>query len=83
VVNDPSHGSTDRPPRSGTEAASRFNQLAPAKAMPRARSEILRFFDGLELLEPGPVRVHRGRPGMAAPGHNQEAAGYCGLARKP
>jgi hypothetical protein len=65
-----------------TEAASRFNQLAPAKATLRTRAEIVRFFDGLELLEPGLVQVHRWRPGVAAPGHSREAAGYCGLARK-
>jgi S-adenosyl methyltransferase len=65
-----------------TEAASRFNQLASAKATLRTRAEILRFFDGLELLEPGLVQIHRWRPGMAVPGDNREAAGYCGLARK-
>jgi hypothetical protein len=53
------------------------------KATLRTRAEILRFFDGLELLEPGLVQVHQWRPGLAAPGHHQEAAGYCGLARKP
>jgi S-adenosyl methyltransferase len=42
----------------------------------------LHFFDGLELREPGLVQVHRWRPGVAAPGDNREAAGYCGLARK-
>jgi len=65
-----------------SEAAARFNQLATAKATLRTRDQILRFFNGLELLEPGLVQVHRWRPGLAAPGRNQEAAGYCGLARK-
>jgi S-adenosyl methyltransferase len=78
-----SHPARDVHPQQVTEAASRFNQLAPAKATLRPRAEILRFFDGLELLEPGLVQVHRWRPGLAAPGHNQESAGYCGLARKP
>ena len=64
-----------------TPSASRFNQLAPANATLRTRAEILRVFDGLELLEPDLVHVHQWRP--AAPGHNQGAAGYCGLARKP
>ena len=77
-----SHPARDVHPRQVTEAESRFNQLAPAKATLRTRAEILRFFDGLELLEPGLVQVHRWRPGLAAPGHDQEAAGYCGLARK-
>ncbi len=78
-----SHPARDVHPQQVSEAASRFNQLAPAKATLRTRAEILRFFDGLELLEPGLVQVHQWRPGMAAPGHNREAAGYCGLARKP
>ena len=78
-----SHPARDVHPQQVTEAASRFNQLAAAKATLRTRAEILRFFDGLELLEPGLVQVHRWRPGLTAPGHSQEAAGYCGLARKP
>ena len=77
-----SHPARDVHPRQVTEAASRFNQLAPAKATLRTRAEIVRFFDGLDLLEPGLVQLHRWRPGLAAPRHNQEAAGYCGLARK-
>jgi hypothetical protein len=78
-----SHPARDVHPQQVTEAASRFNQLAPAKATLRTRAEILRFFDGLELLGPGLAQIHRWRPGLAAPGHNQESAGYCGLARKP
>jgi hypothetical protein len=78
-----SHPARDVHPQQVTEAASRFNQLAPAKATLRTRAEILRFFDGLELLEPGLVQVHQWRPGLAAPAHHREAAGYCGLARKP
>jgi len=78
-----SHPARDVHSQQVSEAASRFNQLAPAKATLRTRAEILRFFDGLELLEPGLIQVHRWRPGLAAPGHHQEAAGYCGLARKP
>jgi len=77
-----SHPARDVHPKQVTEAASRFNQLAPAKATLRTRAEIVRFFDGLDLLEPGLVQLHRWRPGLAAPEHNQEAAGYCGLARK-
>ena len=77
-----SHPARDVHTQQVTEAASRFNQLAPAKATLRPRAEILRFFDGLELLEPGLVQIHRWRPGMAVPGDNREAAGYCGLARK-
>jgi hypothetical protein len=78
-----SHPARDVHPQQVSEAASRFNQLAPEQATLRTRAEILRFFDGVELLDPGLVQVHRWRPGVAAPGQHQEAAGYCGLARKP
>jgi len=78
-----SHPARDVHSQQVSEAASRFNQLAPEQATLRTRDQILRFFDGLELLEPGLVQVHRWRPGLAAPGHHQQAAGYCGLARKP
>ena len=49
----------------------------------RTRAEILRFFDGLEFLEPGLVQVHRWRPGSPAPDMGDEVPGYAGLARKP
>ena len=65
-----------------SEAADRFNRLAPAKTTLRTQAEIRRFFNGLELLEPGLVQVHRGRPGPAAPDDGEHVAGYCGLGRK-
>jgi hypothetical protein len=49
----------------------------------RTKAEITRFFDGLELLEPGLVQVHRWLPGSAAPDMGDQVAGYAGLARKP
>lgn len=78
-----SHPARDVHPGQVSEAATRFNQLAPAKATLRDREQILGFFDGLELQDPGLVQIHRWRPGQAAPGNGEEAAGYCGLARKP
>jgi len=78
-----SHPARDVCPQQVSEAASRFNQLASEQATLRTRDQILRFFDGLELLEPGLVQLHRWRPGLAAPAHGRQAAGYCGLARKP
>ena len=77
-----SHPARDVCPQQVSEAASRFNQLASEQATLRTRDQILRFFDGLEVAEPGLVQLHRWRPGLAAPAHGQQAAGYCGLARK-
>ena len=49
----------------------------------RAEAEVLRFFDGLDLVEPGLVQPHRWRPcpGTFAPQHDVSA--WCGVARKP
>ncbi|HUN37679.1 MAG TPA: SAM-dependent methyltransferase [Trebonia sp.] len=56
---------------------------AAAPTTLRARTEILPLFDGLELLEPGLVQVHRWRPGTAALDTPDEVPGYAALARKP
>ncbi len=49
----------------------------------RTEAEVLRFFDGLDLVEPGVVQPHRWRPdeGTFAPRHDVTA--WCGVARKP
>jgi S-adenosyl methyltransferase len=52
----------------------------------RGRVDVERFFDGLELLEPGVVQVHKWRPDDMATGlvkTDSDVAMYCGVARKP
>src|SRR2546423_1894865 len=52
----------------------------------RTRAQVERFFDGLELLEPGVVQAHKWRPDDLARGlvkQDTDVAMYCGLARKP
>jgi hypothetical protein len=44
------------------EAAKRYNRLARETQRHRSHAEVTRFFDGLELLEPGVVPVPRWRP---------------------
>jgi hypothetical protein len=44
------------------EAARRYNRLARESQRHRSHAEVMRFFDGLELLEPGLVPVPRWRP---------------------
>jgi len=65
------------------EAVRRVNARSAGTTTLRSHAEITRFFDGLELLEPGLVQVHRWQPGSAGPGHGDEIAAYAGLARKP
>jgi hypothetical protein len=52
---------------------------------PRTRREVARFFDGLELAEPGLVLAHRWRPAPDTPSHFSDAdvPSYAGVARKP
>ncbi|WP_261566957.1 SAM-dependent methyltransferase [Frankia gtarii] len=54
-------------------------------AQARTRLEIARFFDGLELVEPGVQVVHRWRPDPTAPSEltDAEVSIYGALARKP
>jgi len=44
------------------EAASRWNEMGSAQITMRSHAEVLRFFKGLDLLEPGVVQMHQWRP---------------------
>ncbi len=66
-----------------SEVARQVSDRAAAPTTLRSKAEIRHFFDGLELLEPGLVQVHRWRPGSPAPDMGDEVPGYAGLARKP
>jgi hypothetical protein len=52
--------------------------------VPRSRGEVTRFFDGLDLVEPGVQAVHRWRPDGTAPGELTDAqvSAYGGIAIK-
>lgn len=65
------------------EAQQAWNDKAAETITPRTREQVLRFFDGLELLEPGLVSMSRWRPEASPWGEPAEVAGYCGVARKP
>ncbi|MFI0421833.1 SAM-dependent methyltransferase [Spongiactinospora sp. 9N601] len=49
----------------------------------RTPEQIARFFDGLEMLEPGLVPVSRWRPEATPFGAPPEVDAFCGVARKP
>jgi SAM-dependent methyltransferase len=52
--------------------------------MQRTHAEVTAIFDGLELIEPGVVRVNKWRPDADTPeAHLSEIGLYCGVARKP
>ncbi len=58
-------------------------QRRPDQVTFRSHAEVSRFFDGLELVDPGVVQPHRWRPrqGSFVPQHDVSA--WCGVARKP
>jgi hypothetical protein len=58
-------------------------QRVAAPLMARSHAEVSRFLDGLDLVEPGVVQVHRWRPGPAGPGDERELANYAAVGRKP
>jgi O-methyltransferase involved in polyketide biosynthesis len=65
-----------------SEAQRRYNDEAVVPYHLRRPDELASFFDGLDLIEPGVVPCPRWKPdasGRAAP---EEAAAYCGVARK-
>jgi hypothetical protein len=77
------HPASDLLPETQAEASRRYNQNVATRQTLRSYAEVARFFDGLELLEPGLAQWHlwRPEPGDAAP--DDFKSGHCGVARKP
>lgn len=64
-------------------ATTRFNRLAAEPVTLRTHAEVSRFFDGLDLVEPGVVQLHRWRAGAADTATGLNLANYGAVARKP
>jgi S-adenosyl methyltransferase len=60
-----------------------YNSSGAAPIRTRNRQELTRFFDGLELLEPGVVSCSLWRPDPSDVEICAEVTQYCGVARKP
>ena len=77
-----SHPASDIQAAAMAGMANRLNQLMAQRVKPRSQAEVTRFFDGLELVEPGVIRCPEWRP--ASP---EDAVGkstmWGGVARKP
>jgi hypothetical protein len=73
-----SHPARDLSP----EAEARLNQMMPIKVTFRTRDQVISLFDGLELVDPGVVRIPEWRPDDEA-GPANPAAMWGGVARKP
>lgn len=69
--------------QANTEAQGHWNQNAAVPITARTKDQIIHFFDGLDLLEPGLVSMSRWRPEAIPFGEPPEVAGYSALGRKP
>jgi len=64
------------------EVEEHWNEVSPARITMRTHAEVCRYFDGLELLEPGVVQMNLWRPDHAdEPAENIPE--YAGVGRKP
>jgi hypothetical protein len=77
-----SHPTADLDTEGAAGAAERLSRLMPVKVTLRSHDETERFFDGLELLEPGVVQVQQWRPDPGDAGPDTVSI-FGGVARKP
>ena len=63
-----------------TDLQARVNKLSYQQYTGRSHAQVMRFFTGLELVEPGLVQVHQWRPGAETDG---TLALWAGVGRKP
>jgi hypothetical protein len=74
---------TEIRPETMLEAVHRWNESATPMIKARSRQELIRFFAGLELLEPGVVSSSLWRPGPRDLGTPVEVFNFGGVGRKP
>ena len=60
-----------------------YNEQARDPVTARSYAEVCRFFEGVDLVEPGVVQLHRWRAGAPDLGAGRELANYGGVGRKP
>jgi SAM-dependent methyltransferase len=76
-----SHPAADIETEAMAQMAERLNKLMAEKVTFRTRAQVARFFDGLELVEPGMVRVQEWRPNTEKEAKSP-AALWGGMGRK-
>jgi hypothetical protein len=77
-----SHPASDVDAEAAAEAARQYDNSLPTTQTNRNRAEVTRFFDGLELLEPGVVQLNKWRPDPDDVGPGIEISSWAGLGRK-
>jgi SAM-dependent methyltransferase len=79
------HATNESRPAAAQAAETVYNRSVSTEIHMRSRADILRFFDGFELLDPGLVYIPQWRPDSPAdlPGDPSEFWVLVGVARKP
>ena len=78
-----SHATSDiqsGPVAAGTE---RYNQRSAVPITPRTRAQVTRFFDGLQIIDPGVVPLGQWHPGPPQQFDSPGLPTYCVVGRKP
>jgi len=78
-----SHPTTEVDAESMTQAVQFWNQQGSAPMTLRTRAELMRFFDRVDLVEPGVVSCSRWRPDLTDIGEIVDVTHFCGVARRP
>jgi S-adenosyl methyltransferase len=77
------HPTTEIKPEESAAAARQWNETATPPITLRSKADLLRYFEGLDLLEPGVVTCTKWRPDPDDPTADTDVYQFCGLARKP
>jgi hypothetical protein len=78
-----SHPTAEVHAKAMAESVEYYNASGAPPIRTRSRTELTRFFAGLELLDPGVVSCSMWRPERSELGDPVEVTQYCGVARKP
>lgn len=77
-----SHPTTEFDAEPAAVALEFWNSSGATPMCLRSREQLLLFFEGTELVEPGVVSCPRWRPDLADPGEVADVMHFCGVARK-
>jgi O-methyltransferase involved in polyketide biosynthesis len=77
------HPTTEIRPEESAAAAAQWNETATPPITLRSKAQMLRWFEGVDLLEPGIVTCTKWRPEPGDPTAGTDVYQFCGLARKP
>jgi hypothetical protein len=78
-----SHPAKDIQAAAAADAVKRYNQLVSTPRTRRTHAEVARFFDGLELLDPGVVQIRQWRPYPDTMTPAGAVSSHGGVGRKP